>query len=157
AAGALVALDPVRLQERAREGALIVDGRSEGEFDAAHIPGSVGVDAAHNGVGTKVAWMAIEGRDLLLVGADEAHQRRMHDLLGSVGVRASGMLAGGFAAWADDGRPLEAFEVVDVAELAELLERRPEVQVLDVRDDDEWETGRIPGSLHVPYHDVGRV
>jgi hydroxyacylglutathione hydrolase len=81
----------------------------------------------------------------------------MHQLLGSVGVPAAGMLAGGFAAWAGSGRPVESFDVVDAAGLADLLERRPEVQVLDVRDDDEWETGHIPGSLHVPYHDVGRV
>jgi hydroxyacylglutathione hydrolase len=72
-------------------------------------------------------------------------------------VTPSGMLAGGFSAWADGGHLLEPFAVVDAAGLADLLERRPEVQVLDVRDDDEWDAGHIPGSLHVPYHDVGRV
>ena len=155
--GGAIALDPARLQERADAGALIVDGRSAAEHDAAHVPGSVGVDVAHNGFGTKVAWIADPDRQLLLVGADEEQQRRMHELLGSVGVAADGMLAGGFAAWADSGLALESFAVVDVAGLADLLERRPEVQVLDVRDDDEWEGGHIPGSLHVPYHDVGRV
>ena len=156
-AAGLAALDAGRLEEHAGGGALIVDGRSAAEFDAAHIPGSVGVDAGHNGFGTKVAWIAAEGSDLLLVGSDEEQQRHMHELLGSVGVPAAGMLAGGFAAWAGSGRSLESFEVVEAAGLADLLERRPEVQVLDVRDDDEWETGHIPGSLHVPYHDVGRV
>jgi hydroxyacylglutathione hydrolase len=150
-------LDPGRLAERAASGALIVDGRTAAEYDAAHIPGSVGVDVAHTGFGTKVAWLAGQGKELLLVGADEVQQHRMHELLGSVGVTPTAMLAGAFAAWADSGRTLESFQVVAAAELAGLLERRPEVQVLDVRDDDEWEAGRIPGSLHVPYHDVGRV
>jgi hydroxyacylglutathione hydrolase len=157
AAGGLVALDPGRVDERAAGGALIVDGRSAAEYDAAHIPGSVGVDAAHNGFGTKVAWIADQGAELVLVGADEDEQHRMYELLGSVGVTATGMLAGGFAAWASSGRPLESFAALDAAELAGLLERRPDVQVLDVRDDDEWDAGHIPGSLHVPYHDVGRV
>lgn len=26
--------------------------------------------------------------------------------------------------------------------------------ILDVREDDEWESGRIPGSIHIPMHDV---
>jgi len=151
------ALDPGRLEQRVAAGALVVDGRSAAEYDAAHIPGSVGVDVAHNGFGTKVAWIADQGSELLLVGVDEEQQRRMQQLLGSVGVSASGVLAGGLAAWADAGLPLEQFAAVDAAGLADMLERRPEVQVLDVRDDDEWEAGRIPGSLHVPYHDVGRV
>ena len=156
-AARLAALDPGRLEQRVNDGALAIDGRSAAEHDAAHIPGSVGVDVAHNGFGTKVAWIADQGSELLLVGADEEQQRRMHELLGSVGVTAAGMLAGGFSAWAEAGHPLEPFAVVDAAGLADLLERRPQVQVLDVRDDDEWDAGHIPGSLHVPYHDVGRV
>ena len=26
--------------------------------------------------------------------------------------------------------------------------------LLDVREDDEWEEGHVPGSLHVPYHEL---
>ena len=28
------------------------------------------------------------------------------------------------------------------------------VQILDVREDNEWREGRIPGSVHEPYHDI---
>jgi hydroxyacylglutathione hydrolase len=28
------------------------------------------------------------------------------------------------------------------------------VQVLDVRERSEWDTGHIPGAVHVPYHDL---
>jgi rhodanese-related sulfurtransferase len=28
------------------------------------------------------------------------------------------------------------------------------VQVLDVRERSEWDAGHIPGSVHVPYHDL---
>jgi hydroxyacylglutathione hydrolase len=31
------------------------------------------------------------------------------------------------------------------------------VQILDVRERSEWDTGHIPGSVHVPYHDVRDV
>ncbi len=153
----LAALDPAQLAERAAAGALIIDGRAADAYDAGHIPGSVGVEVDHNGFATKVAWIADTAGDLLLVGADDDQQHRMQHLLGSVGLAATGMLAGGVSAWAAAGNPLEAFAVVDAAGLAELLERRPEVQVLDVRDDDEWQSGHIPGAVHLPYHDVGRA
>jgi rhodanese-related sulfurtransferase len=155
--GHLALLDPAQLAERADAGALVIDGRSAAEYDAAHIPGSVGVERAHSGFGTKVAWIADRDGDLVVIGADDAEAREMDELLASVGLSASGMLAGGFAAWVDSGRPVEAFEAVDAEALPGLLGRRPEVQVLDVRDDEEWEEGHIPGSLHLPYHDVGRA
>jgi rhodanese-related sulfurtransferase len=28
------------------------------------------------------------------------------------------------------------------------------VQILDVREHGEWEAGHIPGSVHVPYHEL---
>jgi hydroxyacylglutathione hydrolase len=34
----------------------------------------------------------------------------------------------------------------------QLHERRDELQVLDVREQTEWDAGHIPGSVHVPYH-----
>jgi hydroxyacylglutathione hydrolase len=34
------------------------------------------------------------------------------------------------------------------------LEREPQMQLLDVREQAEWDEGHIPGSVHTPYHDV---
>jgi hydroxyacylglutathione hydrolase len=31
------------------------------------------------------------------------------------------------------------------------------VQVLDVRELGEWESGHIPGAVHVPYHDIAEI
>src|SRR5438270_3732250 len=95
-----VALAPHRFRERIEAGALVVDGRPPDDFDAGHIPGSVGITLSANGFGTKVAWIVDRETDLLLVGGDEHDALRMTALLGSVGVHgAHGMLAGGFAAW----------------------------------------------------------
>ena len=38
--------------------------------------------------------------------------------------------------------------------MPELHERRDELQILDVRERDEWEAGHIPGSVFAPYHDI---
>jgi hydroxyacylglutathione hydrolase len=150
-------LDPAALAERLAAGALVIDGRASADYDAGHIPGSVGIEMEAGGFGTKAAWIREGDAELLLVAADESQQLQMQRLLGAVGAAATGMLAGGFAAWPASGLALESFQAIDAAGLAELVEQRQGLQILDVRDDHEWAQQRIPGSVHVPYHELGRV
>jgi glyoxylase-like metal-dependent hydrolase (beta-lactamase superfamily II)/rhodanese-related sulfurtransferase len=153
-----VALTADRFRERIEAGALVVDGRAPEDYDAGHIPGSVGVTLMANGFGTKVAWVVDREQELLLVADDEPDALRMSALLGSVGVHGGhAMLAGGFDAWRAAGLPIDRFAVVDVAGFALLREQRGDLQVLDVRDDHEWAEQRIPGSVHVTYHDLAQV
>jgi rhodanese-related sulfurtransferase len=57
--------------------------------------------------------------------------------------------------WREERRAVERVERVTVPELHALLERNgAAVQVVDVRERTEWDAGHIPGSLHVPYHDL---
>jgi rhodanese-related sulfurtransferase len=41
-----------------------------------------------------------------------------------------------------------------VSELPARLSASPDIQVLDVRERAEWETGTIPGSAFCPWHDI---
>jgi rhodanese-related sulfurtransferase len=145
---------PQRLAAAIAAGALAIDGRPARQYDLAHIPGTIGIDAAVNGFGTKAAWIAEPGAELVLVAEDEAAALHMQGLLESVGLSAAGMLAGGFAAWTASGLGVERFQVMDVDELYAAGDR---VQILDVRDQHEWDEQRITGSQHVVYHDAGRV
>jgi rhodanese-related sulfurtransferase len=38
--------------------------------------------------------------------------------------------------------------------LHERAQEDPQLQILDVREREEWEAGHIPDSIHVPYHDL---
>jgi hydroxyacylglutathione hydrolase len=53
--------------------------------------------------------------------------------------------------WRAERRPVDH---IDRWTVPQLMERRDGVQVVDVREDSEWRAGHIPGSLHVPYHDI---
>jgi rhodanese-related sulfurtransferase len=53
--------------------------------------------------------------------------------------------------WREEKRPTEAIERIDVPALHERID---EVQVLDVREQSEWDAGRIPDSVPAPYHDL---
>jgi hydroxyacylglutathione hydrolase len=143
-----------RFAARADAGGLVLDGRTPEDFAAGHAAGSVGVTLGSSGFGTKAAWLASQGAELLLVGQDDAEADRMASLLGAVGLGAAAMLAGGFPAWRAASLPVESLGQVDVPELAELLGGHGELQLLDVRGADEWAESRIPGSTHMPYHDL---
>jgi len=142
--------------ERTRdEGALVVDTRTDLQFDEAHIPGAISITALRSGFGTRLAWLAAPGQEIVLVGRDDDDTLRAARLACAVGVlRIAGHLAGGMTSWREERRPVERVARIDVAGLAEMCVMDPELQILDVRDLAEWDRGRIPGSIHRPYHDL---
>jgi glyoxylase-like metal-dependent hydrolase (beta-lactamase superfamily II)/rhodanese-related sulfurtransferase len=137
------------------EGALLVDVRTDLQFAEAHVPGAVLVTALRSGFGTKLAWVADPEQEIVFVGRDDGDGLRAARLAAAVGVwRIAGYLSGGMTSWREERRPVERMERLQVEELLERRERDPGLQILDVRDRAEWERGHIPGSVHVPYHDI---
>jgi hydroxyacylglutathione hydrolase len=151
----LLPLSPRQVEERRDAGALVIDVRTDLQFDEAHIEGAVCVTALHGGFGTKLAWLAEADREVVLVGRDDADAHVAARLAAAVGVRTvSGYLAGGMTSWRVEGRDVRRVERVDVDGLRKRLERDPAVQVLDVRERREWDEGHIPGAAHTAYHDL---
>ena len=148
-------LTPRQVEQKARDGALIVDTRTDLQFDDAHIPGSVSNTMLRAGFGTKLAWIAEPGREIVFVGRDDEDGVTAARLAAVVGVRdLGGYLAGGLTSWRVEERPVERVERIGVEELHG---RRGELQILDVRERDEWDAGHIPGSVHEPWHDIDSV
>ena len=148
-------LAPRQVELKRSEGALIVDVRTDLQFDEAHIPGAVAITALHAGFGTKLAWVADREQEIVLAGRDDDEGRAAAKLATAVGIRKlGGFLAGGMTAWRAEDREIARIERVRAAELHALAEEDPTLQILDVRERDEWEEGHIPGSIHAPYHDL---
>ena len=152
-------LTPRQVQQALADGALVVDVRTELQFDEAHIPGAVSITARRAGFGSKLAWLATPEQPIVLVGRDDEDALEAAVLTASVGLRnLGGYLAGGMTSWREDRLDVDRVERVTVAELHDRWERdRGGVQVLDVRDRSEWDAGRIPGSIHRPYHDIDEL
>ena len=148
-------LTPRQVEHKAREGALIVDVRTDLQFDDAHIPGSVSNTMLRAGFGTKLAWIAVPEREVVFVGRDDEDGHTAARLAAVVGIRRlGGYLAGGLTSWRAEERPVQRIERIGVEELHR---RAPELQILDVRERDEWDSGHIPGSVHEPWHDIDSV
>jgi rhodanese-related sulfurtransferase len=145
-------LTPRQVEGKRREGALVVDVRTDFQFDDAHVPGSVSNTMMRSGFGTKLAWLAEAEDEIVFVGRDDADGHEAARLAVAVGVtRLGGFLAGGLTSWRAEGRDVQRIGRVDVEGLRGLGD---EVQILDVREEKEWRDRRIPGSTHVPYHDI---
>jgi hydroxyacylglutathione hydrolase len=145
-------LTPRQVRQAQDDGALVVDVRTDLQFDEAHIPGSVSVTARRAGFGSKLAWVADAGQPLVLVGRDDRDALDAAELAGAVGLRTiAGYLAGGMTSWREEGLPVGRVERMTVETLHQ---RRDGIQIVDVRERSEWDAGRIPGSIHVPYHDI---
>jgi hydroxyacylglutathione hydrolase len=151
-------LTPRQVEQRRADGALIVDVRTDLQFDEAHIPGAVCITMLHAGFGTKLAWVADREQEIVLVGRDDADGRDAARLATAVGIRKlGGFLAGGMTSWRTERRPVDGVQRMTVQELAERADGDSALQILDVREAAEWERGHIPGSTHVPYHDLGTL
>jgi rhodanese-related sulfurtransferase/glyoxylase-like metal-dependent hydrolase (beta-lactamase superfamily II) len=148
-------LAPRQVEVKRGEGALIVDVRTDLQFDGAHIPDSVAITILHAGFGTKLAWVADRDQEIVLVGRDDDDGRRAARLAIAVGIRKlAGFLAGGMTAWRDEHRDVATIERLRAADLHARAADDPSLQILDVRERDEWEAGHIADSIHMPYHDI---
>jgi rhodanese-related sulfurtransferase len=148
-------LAPRQVEQKRRAGALLVDVRTDVQFDGAHIPDSVAITMLHAGFGTKLAWLADRDHEIVFVGRDDEDGRRAAKLAVAVGVRKlGGYLAGGMTAWRDERRDVASIERLQAGDLHERSEDDASLQILDVRERDEWDAGHIPGSIHTPYHDL---
>jgi rhodanese-related sulfurtransferase/glyoxylase-like metal-dependent hydrolase (beta-lactamase superfamily II) len=156
--GAPTPLSPRAVEVAIAEGAILVDARTNEQFDEAHIPGAISASAYDTGFGTKVGRVVDLDVELIVVAASDGYELEAAELLASVGLHVRGYLEGGMTSWRSEGRPVDRIEIIDPDALASRLGGENGAVVLDVRDADEFAEAHIPGSIHIPYeHLVERL
>ena len=142
-------LAPRQVEQQRAAGALLVDVRTDQQFDDAHIPGAVCNPMLTAGFGTKLAWLADrEQRDRVRRPRRRgrpARRRGSRCRSGSAG--SAGYLHGGMTSWRQEKRADRADRADAARGAAGAAER---VQILDVRERSEWDAGHIPGSAFTP-------
>lgn len=149
------ALDAEAFAARAGAGAAVVDVRSNVEFGAGHVPGSLNV-----GLGGQFAsWAGTlldPARSVLIVAADDDRVAEAVMRLARVGLEnVAGSLAGGVDAWRASGRPLATIPQITVADLRSLV-GKGDLQVIDVRRAGEYAGGHVPGAVHAPLDRIAQ-
>lgn len=144
------ALLPVEVCRLSAQGAVILDVRDAAKFGAGHIPGALNI-----GLGGQFASWAgslISMASPIVIVADTVERVEEAQLrLARVGLeKVQGFLAGGMEAWTDAGLELASVQQISVAELKELIETHPELQLIDVRRIAEYESGHAPRAISSP-------
>jgi hydroxyacylglutathione hydrolase len=135
---------PDALQELQETGAsTVLDVRPFHDYSGGHIPGAISVPVDGGAFGTKAGFVLIEGEGIVLHARTEAEALEAARKLWAVGILE---IAGYLIA---PNAP-ETLPTLDVAELRRLLES-PGLQLVDVRETTERDSGYIPGSQNVPY------
>jgi hydroxyacylglutathione hydrolase len=124
-------------------GATVLDVRPAADFCAGHVRGAVSVPVSGTSFATKAGFVLPQDGRIALHAADDAEALRAADGLRSVGFLD---LAGRLA----DPAATAALQPVEVPELDRLL-ADGNVQVIDVREQDERDEAYIPGTRHIPY------
>lgn len=145
----LEALPPKRVQELAAEGVAVLDVRPPPLFLRSHIVGAYGI-WANAPLTTWAGWLIPVGTSLVLVSHGPRDLEAAVRQLVRIGFDdLRGSLDGGMAAWEAAGLPVEGVPAIATWDLAAAMRSSKPPVVLDVRQNDEWAEGHIPGAVHV--------
>lgn len=138
-------LPPLPLAEVRRlrsAGAEVVDVRPVADFAAAHVPGSVSIPLRPV-FATWLGWLVPADRPLVIVRNADQDPAEIVWQARKVGYdQLAGELDGGLSSWADAGEPTSSVPLVTADELGG-------ARVLDIRQDNEFASGHLPGADHV--------
>jgi hydroxyacylglutathione hydrolase len=122
-------------------GAALVDARPIVEFSASHVPGSLSIQH-RSAFASWFGWLVALDRPALFVLDEDTDRADLVRQCLAVGHDAIlGELDGGIDTWAAAGLPVASIPVVAADRITGT--------VLDIRQDDEWDTGHLPGAIHV--------
>jgi hydroxyacylglutathione hydrolase len=149
-----------RVRELLASGHLLLDLRHPAAHAAGHVPGSLSIPAGTS-FGTWLGWVVAPDRPLVLLLErpmqwDDAVRQALR--IGHENI--VGHVQGGFAAWQESGGAVESTGRLSVTDLRRSLERNGagpgnrRSLVLDVRQRDEYETGHVPGAVHLHAGDL---
>ena len=150
-------LAPSQVAKRIEGGAWVIDGRERRAFAARHIPGSIAVEL-DDSFASYVGWIVPFGAPIVLVLPEDRPKEEAaveaSTQLFRIGYEAvDGFLQGGVVAWVEAGLPMRSYQVASIDELATAVNDR-RANVIDVRQQTEWNAGHLEGSTHLFVGDV---
>ena len=130
--------------------ATVLDVRPVAEHSRGHIAGAISVPVAGGSFGTKAGFVLVPDDRIVLHAASQDEALEAARRLWAVGILD-------VAGYVVQASAPETLPTLDVDELKRLLASPDSVQLVDVRETNERDTGYIPGSQSVPYRLLRRL
>ncbi|MEM1283378.1 MAG: MBL fold metallo-hydrolase [Chlamydiota bacterium] len=132
------------------EKAVLLDARNQHDLALLHIDKSINIPYGNN-MSTWAGWFIDDNRPIILTTDDKSQYPDICKQLIRIGLdNISGYLEGGVSSWEDANSPTTQFKTWSVEKLNNLLTEDNPPILIDVRTMGEWESGHIPGALHIP-------
>ena len=133
---------PAELKRMLDHGATALDVRPGDQFAAAHVPGAINIALSGQFASWAGAVLGLSSQPVLIADSeDQLAEARMR--LARVGIEdVCGFLQGGTEGWRRAGFEVAQLQQMTVQELGQRL-HDPQLQVLDVRRQGEWEAAHI--------------
>jgi hydroxyacylglutathione hydrolase len=134
------------------QGAIVADTRQAPEFALGAIPGTINIPG-NRSFTTWAGWLLPYDRDFYLILEDRRVQT-VEELVRDLAGIGLDRIAGYFGteiveAWRTSQGHLQTIPTLTLSDVAAQLER-DHVVMLDVRAENEWGSGHVPGSLNLP-------
>ena len=141
-----------QFQAKLDQGFSVVDTRSPAEFGSCHIPGAINIQLDSTEFEQRVGWVLPSNLPLLLITKLDDEIGIAINKLAFIGLETSvkGYLTYGMKAWMDEGLPSTTLPQISVHDLKSKLDEDV-FQILDVRDNSEWDAGHIANAKHINY------
>jgi len=134
---------------------VVLDIRSPWVFAAGHPRGAVNIMFSKDELAYRAPQVLSPGTPVILLGQNENEVKvAQHILQRAAGIDVLGFIEGGFEAWTAARLPTDRIGEMTIHELRAMRERGDAITVIDVRDQEEWQSGHIPHSLHFPLSEL---
>ena len=133
--------EPTELADHAD--ATVLDVRPFADYTAGHVAGSISVPVGGSSFGTKAGFVLVPDEQIVLHANTRDEALEAARGLWAVGIHE-------LAGYVVRPQATETLATVDVSELNRMLDSA-DVQVVDVRETTERDSGYIPGSRSIPY------
>ncbi|WP_006246854.1 MBL fold metallo-hydrolase [Mycolicibacterium tusciae] len=145
-------VDPTELRRRIDLGEWVVDLRNRTAFAAGHVEGTLAFELSKSFV-TYLGWLYAWGAPLTLIGEDQEQIAEARRELVRIGVDNLTGAAVGDISSLTNGSRLRSYRVADFSDLAESI-HRPQLTVLDVRQQGEHDKSHVKGAVNIPLHEL---
>ena len=136
-------------------GGWVVDARDRSSFARAHIPGSINIELSDE-FATYVGWLIPFGSPIVLLLPEPLQQSIEEALTQLIRIgydNVKGYLAGGINAWQESGSKTGSYPIGTLEDLCQDYNAGNR-DLIDVRQEEEWDAGHAQGSIHAFVGDL---